>query len=290
MYSFCYLYSLKSPNLKTKFHQIGRLKLRDQFHENFQRRIEEGKCLCETQRFKLYKLFYNFLDVAVNMPSHESPKRSPSRPLITRYGPNSQSTVSFAQEERFAWQKPKFQSDVVYDVKPEYTGRTVLFPGSVRVPLDENPDAKKRSTGPGSYDVGAAADHLSDYIKKGGQRFSSATRESMVMKTPSPGPVYTFEKVYYRGPEKSQPISFNCDSRKSLAPSTNTDADMLWPALPKGPSITIAKKLPRKEKGSDTPGAHYKIKQNFQTGPSFSFGKGRGDRFTTISILRGLES
>ena len=224
------------------------------------------------------------------MTNSESPKRPPTRPLITRYGPNSQSTVSFSQEERFAWQKAKFQSDVVYDIKPAYTGRTVLFSGSVRVPADDNPDAKKRSTGPGSYDVAASADHISDYIHKGGQKFASAARESMVVKSPSPGPVYTIDGCYYRGPDKTQPISFNCDSRTALGSTTNVDADMLWPQLSKGKAITIAKRLPRKEKGADTPGPHYKIRQNFQTGPSFSFGRGRGDRFTAISILRGLES
>jgi hypothetical protein len=221
--------------------------------------------------------------------SEESPKRPPTRPLITRYGPNTQSTVSFAKEERFAWQKAKFQSDVVYDIKPEYTGRTVLFSGSIRVPADDNPDAKKRSTGPGSYDIQSAPDFLSDYIKKGGQRFSTAARQSMAAKTPSPGPVYTFDKVYYNGPEKSSPIGFNCDQRKPLYEGTKTDADMVWPALPKGPSITIGRRLPKQGKINKTPGA-YNLRQNFQTGPSFSFGKGRGDRFTSISILRGLES
>lgn len=224
------------------------------------------------------------------MTRSESPKRPPTRPLITRYGPNSQSTVSFSQEERFAWQKAKFQSDVVYDIKPDYTGRTVLFSGALRKPSDDNPDAKKRSTGPGSYDVANSAEFLSDYIHKGGQRFSSGARESMAVKTPSPGPVYTIDGCYYRGPDKKEPISFNCDSRTSLGGAGNVDADMLWPQLSKGKAITIAKKLPRKDRSADTPGPHYKIRQNFQTGPSFSFGRGRGDRFSSISILKGLES
>ena len=229
------------------------------------------------------------------MPAHrgESPdgrKRPPTRPLITRYGPNSQSTVSFAKEQRFAWQKAKFQSDVNYDIKPEGAGRTVLFSGALREPADDNPDAKKRSTGPGSYDIQNAPNFLSDYIMKGGQRFSSAARESMAAKTPSPGPVYTIDGCYYRGPEKSIPIGFNCDQRGPFSKSSKVDADMVWPTLSAGPSITMGKRLPRREKGADTPGSHYKIRQNFQTGPSFSFGSGRGDRFSRISILRGFES
>ena len=88
---------------------------------------------------------------------------------------------------------------------------------------------------------------------------------------------------------KTQKISFNKDKRKPLYSTNGADADMLWPKLPKGRSITIAKKLTRKEKGSDTPGA-YNIKQDFRTGPSISFGKGRGDRFASFGILRGTES
>ena len=216
-------------------------------------------------------------------------KKPPTKDLITRYGPNSNSTVSFALEERFAWQKAKFQSDVVYDVKSEGAGRTVLFPMNVRTPLDDNPDAKKRSTGPGSYDVQHAPNHISDYIFKGGQRFSTAARESMAAKTPSPGAVYNIDKCYYRGADKNEPISFNCDDRKPLGQAPS-DADMLWPQLSKGPAITIAKRLKRKEKGADTPGPIYNIRQGWKTGPSFSFSKGRGDRFSSFGILKGFES
>ena len=67
-----------------------------------------------------------------------------------------------------------------------------------------------------------------------------------------------------------------------------TDADMLWPALSKGPSITIAKRIPQKVKGSDTPGP-YPVR-TAPAGPQFSFGKGRGDRFCSFGILRGFES
>ncbi len=219
-----------------------------------------------------------------------SPSKSPSKALITRYGPNTQSTVSFAQEERFAWQKAKFQSDVVYNVQPGYGGRNVLFPGSIRTSLDENPDAKKRSTGPGSYDIAHAPNHLSDYTFKGGQRFATGARESMAVKTPSPGPVYTIDGCYSNGPTKTQQIGFNCDERKPLYNGTGGDADMLWPQLSKGTAITIAKRLKRKEKGADTPGAVYNIRQNWQTGPKFSFGRGRGDRFSSFGILKGFES
>ncbi len=216
-------------------------------------------------------------------------KRKPKpRDLITRYGPRDQSTVSFAKEERFAWQKAKFQSDVVYDVKPEGAGRSVIFSGSLREDACDNPDAKKRSTGPGSYDVSNAPNFISEYIRKGGNRFASAARESMAVKTPSPGPVYTIEGCFFNGVDRGKKISFNCDKRKPLHEGTPTDADMLWPQLSKGPSVTIAKRIPQKVKGSDTPGP-YQLRPQ-ATGPQFSFGKGRGDRFCSFGILKGFES
>jgi hypothetical protein len=216
-----------------------------------------------------------------------SPKKKERR--ATRYGPMSQSNVSFAKEERFAWQKAKFASDVVYAPKLDGQARPIVFGGALRGSNDDNPDAKKRSTGPGSYDIQHAPKFLSMYLNHNASRFATAARQSMDMKTPSPGAVYNIEKVYWNGPDTGKAISFNCDKRRPLYDGEPTDADMVWPALPKKPGITMAKRIARKEKGSDTPGAHYKIVEKW-SGPSFSFGKGRGNRFTNISILRGFES
>jgi len=57
---------------------------------------------------------------------------------------------------------------------------------------------------------------------------------------------------------------------------------MLWPQLAKGPSITFGQRIKVKEKGSDTPGAvySYDMKSN---APSFSFGRGKGNRFSTAA-------
>ena len=180
-------------------------------------------------------------------------RKVPTRAIGTRYGPRSQSAVSFAQEERFAWQKAKFASETMYDIKPAGNGKSVVFSGGLRGDSCDNPDAKKRSTGPGSYDVANAPNFISEYIRRDGNRFASAARESMEVKSPSPGPVYTIDGCYYRGPDKGHPISFNCDKRRPLHGGQPTDADMLWPALSKGPSITIAKRIPQKVRGSDTP-------------------------------------
>ena len=208
------------------------------------------------------------------------------RPPCTRYGPIKGPDSKFLTEERFAWQKSRYQSDVVYSLPPAGLGaRSVTFSSSIRQGMaDANPDAKKRSTGPGSYDTGHCYDHVSEYNVKHAARFGAAARESMAVKTPSPGAVYNIEKVYWNGPDKGKQISFNCDQRKSLHEGGNTDADMLWPSLSKGTSITIAKRIKYKNHAEGTPGCIYNIQEK-RSGPSFSFGKGRGNRFSSFGFL-----
>jgi len=216
-------------------------------------------------------------------PESSGPKKM-VRPPVTRYGPIKGSPSKFLTEERFAWQKAKFQSDVVYDLPSATMTRSVVFSSGLRSGMDDNPDAKKRSTGPGSYNTGPCYDKCSNWLVHHAARFGAAPRESMAIKTPSPGAVYNIEKTYYTGPDKGKAISFNCDQRKPLYNGGNTDADMLWPSLPKGPSITFGKRISVKEKGSDTPGAvySYNMKSN---APSFSFGRGKGDRFAQVGFL-----
>jgi len=48
-------------------------------------------------------------------------------------------------------------------------------------------DAKKRNNGPGSYDVMRSYDYNSEYVSRKGFRFGGAPRQSLAMKTPSPG-------------------------------------------------------------------------------------------------------
>jgi len=134
------------------------------------------------------------------MPNHkgESPQR-PAKFPVTRYGPIKGSQSKFLTEERFAWQKAKFQSDVLYELPSVSMTRSVVFPSSLRGSMDDNPDAKKRSTGPGSYNPGSCADFSSDFIVHHAARFGAAPRESMAMKTPSPGAVYNVDKLYWNG-------------------------------------------------------------------------------------------
>ena len=221
------------------------------------------------------------------MPAKDKspPKKSmPVRPPCTRYGPIKGAESKFLTEERFAWQKAKFQSDVVYELPSVNMTRSVVFSSSLRQSADDNPDAKKRSTGPGSYDTSHCYDHVSEYATKNASRFGAAARESMAVKTPSPGPVYNIGKCYWNGPDKGKQISFNCDERKPLYAGGNTDADMLWPALSKGTSITIAKRIKYKNHAEGTPGCIYNVEEK-KTGPSFSFGKGRGNRFSSFGFL-----
>ena len=212
----------------------------------------------------------------------------PKRPPVTRYGVVGNNSTRFGNEERFAWQKAKFQSDCVYALPSSMMTRSSRFGGANRKPLNDNENG---TTGPGSYNPEKCYDAISDKVYHPAQRFSAAPRESMVMKTPSPGAVYNVGKTYWNGPDKSQPIGFNRDHRKPLHVGENAskDADMFLPKPTYGTARSIAKKLKRKEKGSDTPGAVYDIVRT-NRGPEFSFGKGRGDRFYPLGILKAFES
>jgi hypothetical protein len=168
--------------------------------------------------------------------------------------------------------------------------RSVAFGYSLRKGMDEeNPDNKKRSTGPGSYEYSGCFDHISEYVHKEANRFACAPRQSMAVKTPSPGAVYNIEKKYYLGPEKSMGIGFANASRVPLyGQSASANADMFIPKPETGSAITIAgKPKPAKFLQTPTPGAIYDVHKrvDFRTGPSYSFGKGKGDRFRAVGFL-----
>jgi hypothetical protein len=62
------------------------------------------------------------------------------------------------------------------------------------------------------------------------------------------------------------------------------DADMYMPKPNYGTARTIAGRLKYRTRGDDTPGAIYEIgKYERKCGPNFSFGKGRGDRFSSVA-------
>src|SRR5438105_992470 len=114
----------------------------------------------------------------VRLNSAESPPKSPKKE-VTRYGPVKQADIKFGTEERFKWQNALNSNDVCYELPEMTMTRSVVFGSSLRVGMDEeNPDNKKRSTGPGSYDFAPCFDHNSEYVKKQGSRFACAARQS----------------------------------------------------------------------------------------------------------------
>ena len=109
----------------------------------------------------------------------------------------------------------------------------------------------------------------------------------MSMKTPSPGAVYNLGQTYYTGPTKQVKIGFNCDTRADPSKECITaEADMYSPKPEYGPGISIAKRFTVKNQANDNPGPIYDVLRfhNFQTGPSFSFGKNKGaNRFSAMT-------
>lgn len=214
--------------------------------------------------------------------------------FVTRYGVATSPEPMFGSEERFAWQKAQFVSDVVYRIPDAKEKRGVLFGTSNRGGMDDvNPDAKKRSTGPGSYHIEKCYDSVSEHPCHPAYRFGGAARQSMDMKTPSPGAIYNTSEIFKNGKDRNIKISFNTDNRKPLnSVPASANADMLWPKLPTGPAISIGKRLKHKGLGHDTPGAIYDVQKvmDFRTGPSFSFGKSKASRFKSSMEDLSLDS
>eukprot|EP01039_Chlorochromonas_danica_P001774 gene1775-1939_t len=219
-------------------------------------------------------------------PRSQSPKKE-----VTRYGPVHCTDCKFGDEKRFQWQSGSGTSDSIYNLPKMTMSRSVLFGQSLRADMaDENPDSKKRATGPGSYDVANSYEFNSEYVSKKGTMFPCAARQSMAMKTPSPGAVYNIEKKYWNGPDTNTGIGFPQSSRQDLFNrSAGADADMFFPRTDRGPAVTIAGRHEYRPMGS-TPGPIYDVhkKVDFRSGPAFSFGKGKGDRFRPVGVLKGL--
>lgn len=190
----------------------------------------------------------------------KSPFKSPKKP-VTRYGPIKQADLKFGTEERFQWQNAASTSDVMYQIPEFEPSKSVIFSNSLRKGMDdENPDAKKRSTGPGSYDYSGCFDHISEYALHGANRFGQAPRQSMAMKTPSPGAVYNIESVYWNGPDKHNGVGFSNSTRQPLYGSAlGANADMFFAKPESGPAISIAKRLKVKGVGASSPGAIYDV-------------------------------
>lgn len=214
-----------------------------------------------------------------------------TKKIVTRHGVVPENVVKFGTEERFQWQNPKFISDVAYDIPVEQARKSVVFPADPKRPLVDNPDAAKNATGPGSYDVSKGFNVHSEFKHHGACKFSIAQRQSMDMKTPSPGAVYNIEKCYSTGPDRGMPVGFNLDSRKPLydGEAAGANADPVYPKLPKGISITIGKRFTNKMKRNPSPSYDPYKYMNFQTGPKYSFGAGRANRWGPVNFLPEID-
>ena len=206
--------------------------------------------------------------------------------MCTRYGMSRSPEPQFGGEERFRWQNADNPADVSYKIPELGVSKSTVFGTSLRTQAASKNDS---TTGPGSYNVDKAYNSNSEYPFHCAPRFGAAARESMAMKTPSPGAVYDTGKIFKNGPDKNISISFNCDQRKPLFnPSASSNADMLWPKLPKGPQITMAKRLKTRNKGEKTPGAIYNV-LNKSAAPSFSFGRSKASRFKDDGLDLSLD-
>jgi hypothetical protein len=197
--------------------------------------------------------------------SAESPVRNAHKE-VTRYGTVKFPDVKFGDEERFRWQNSRNSNDCAYDLPDMTMSRSVKFGFSLRKGMDdENPDNKKRSTGPGSYQFSECYDHNSEYGKHEANRFACAARQSMAVKTPSPGAVYNIEKKYYRGPEKPMGVGFaNANRQAPIGKSVSANADMFVPKPDYGSAITMAGKPKPKTLNTQTsPGAVYDAHVSF---------------------------
>lgn len=213
---------------------------------------------------------------------------APSSPtkICTRYGITGSPEPQFGGEERFRWQKAMNPSDVSYKIPEIGVSKSTVFGNSLR---NSSMGSKGCGAGPGSYSVERSFNCNSEYPVHSAPRFSAAARESMAVKTPSPGAVYNTSKVFRNGADKNIKISFNCDQRKPLFnAAASSNADMLWPKLPKGTSVTMGKRLKTKSKGEGTPGAIYNV-MNKSSSPSFSFGRSKASRFKNDELDLSLD-
>lgn len=145
------------------------------------------------------------------LSSHKMPRSSEKD--CTRYGVITTSATKIGSEERFSWQKQTSSTDGMYDLPDQRCHRTVTFGTALRMSEESNSDAVKRRAGPGTYECSTCYDKVSDFKNKQGNRFALAPRESLDLKTPSPGPVYVISNQYWNGAEKGIKIGFNCDTR-----------------------------------------------------------------------------
>lgn len=194
----------------------------------------------------------------------------------------------FGTEERFR-NTNKSQTDNLYSLPKINDAKSIIFPSASRDFTVGASRINVSNTGPGSYDVSKGYDWNSEYPKKTGSRFATCPRESMAMKTPSPGAIYQIDNTYWNGPVKKLAIGFNTDERFADTKGSASTADLYIPKYDTGRAITIGQKLKMYNPGSLTPGPIYDshLRKEYPT-PAFSFGKEY--RFKQVGMLPERES
>ena len=224
----------------------------------------------------------------------------PKEKANTRYGYTCGSTTRLDMgEERFRWQRPPNAFDAIYKVTLDSQVRDLHFGTSTRedwkTTMINKRDSFNPNAGPGSYKLDKEFLVSSEMHFIEAPRFQDAPRESMALKTCTPGPIYNIEKVYKRGKEESLGVSFGRSKRKNLHASSAADA-LYAPKLDR-PDFAVSFGAgdrfhyePKFSLTMSTPGPIYNVNDpkcidNIKIRPpSIVWGKGRGSRFKTDSI------
>lgn len=217
------------------------------------------------------------------------PPLSPIRTLeqlpspSTRYGRKGDAAMRFGTERRFRMQHSPSASDVMYNLPPTSSASTIRFGSSGRTSLTPKSES---STGPASYNVNTAHAASSEARAKPGVGFGVCPRKGLGLNTPSPGAVYNVDGVYKTGKDSRLGTSFNCDYRKPLIEDCATrNAEMYCLQAPRRSGITFGSRHALSSPAPRSPGAIYNNHEivDFRTGPSFSFGHSKTNRFGPIT-------
>ncbi|CAM9271186.1 unnamed protein product [Scytosiphon promiscuus] len=214
-----------------------------------------------------------------------------------RFGNKEGGGTNFGSEERFAWQKSKYASDAMYTI-PDVKAPPFSFGTSTRADwkkiMENTKDLYNPNSGPANYKTGNEYELLSESPSRRDITFGTAPRESMDLMTASPGVLYKVDGVFRNGPVKGKILpGFNLDSRKPLAENLkSTTAAIYSPKL--ASKVQVARYFTAMQErfqgtiegiGRRSPGPIYDVaKYGGPTGPKFSFGASRRDRWGNMRM------
>lgn len=226
---------------------------------------------------------------------------------MTRYGKKADGTARFGTEKRFRVASAQLSSDVMYNLPSTLANQNTVFGTSSRgdfAPKSSN------SSGPATYDVSKSDLASSKSRTKHGMfqnsgyssarltfihqlvtlipaiTFGVCTRQGLNLNTLSPGAVYNVEGVFKTGKDARVPISFNRDLRKPIFdPSAAINAEMYYPQLAAGKSVSFGFRHDPGKTAPRSPGAIYNVHEtcDFRTGPAHTFGSSKTTRFGPVT-------